>query len=228
MISVIIRSKNEERWMRRCLEAVTRQDCDGLEVVVVDNNSRDRTLEIAGDFGCKIVTIDDREFTYGRALNVGIRACAGDLVAILSAHCVPLTDKWLARMALDLADPDVAAVYGRQEPLPDSDAFDKRDLWTVFGLERKVQTRDFFFHNANSMLRRAVWESLPFDEQINGVEDRDWAKKVIERGLKIVYEPQASVYHFHGIHHAGDRARAERVVRVIEFINNSKPSAAGG
>jgi glycosyltransferase involved in cell wall biosynthesis len=219
VISVVIRCKNEERWIRRCLTAVSMQDCDGVDIVIVDNGSRDRTVDIAREFACHVLTIADRDFSYGRALNMGIAAARGDFVALLSAHCIPLNDKWLARMRMDFTDAAVAAVYGRQEPLPDSDAFDKRDLWTVFGLEMKVQTKDFFFHNANSMIRRALWEQVPFDEELTGVEDRDWAKKVIERGHKIVYEPKASVYHFHGIHQAQDRARAERVVRVIELIN---------
>lgn len=223
MISVIIRSKNEERWIRRCLTAVSLQDYDGIEIIVVDNGSRDSTVDIAREFNSKVLTIDDREFSFGRALNIGIREAQGEYVAVLSAHCIPLNNRWLTRMVMDFNDAGIAAVYGRQEPLPDSDVFDKRDLWTVFGLEAKVQTKDFFFHNANSMIRRSIWESIPFDEEINGVEDRDWAKKVIERGYKIVYEPQASVYHFHGIHQALDRARCERVVRVIEFIHNGKP-----
>ncbi len=224
-ISVIIRSKNEERWIRRCLAAVTQQDCEGLEIIVVDNGSSDRTVEIAREFQCKVLDIDDRCFSYGRALNLGIGEAGGEYVAILSAHCIPLNNRWLARLRMDFVDDSIGAVYGRQEPLPDSDVFDKRDLWTVFGLERKVQTKDFFFHNANSMIRRRLWETLPFDEELSGVEDRDWAKKVIERGYRIVYQPQASVYHFHGIHQAQDRARAERVVRVIELINRGKPGA---
>jgi rhamnosyltransferase len=52
------------------------------------------------------------------------------------------------------------------------------------------------------------------------VEDRDWAKKVLGRGYKIIYEPSASVYHHHGIHQGRNVERAERVVRVIEMINN--------
>jgi hypothetical protein len=112
----------------------------------------------------------------------------------------------------------VAAVYGRQEPLPDSDDFDKRDLWTTFGVERRLQRQDYFFHNANSMIRRSIWQRIPFDEGLNGVEDRDWAKKVLALGHEIVYEPLASVAHHHGIHQGRNVERCRRVVKVIEFI----------
>ena len=76
------------------------------------------------------------------------------------------------------------------------------------------------------MIRRDLWEALPFDETIAGVEDRDWAKRVLGRGYRVVYEPAASVYHFHGINHGRDQARAARVARVIELINTGQASQA--
>jgi glycosyltransferase involved in cell wall biosynthesis len=218
MISLVIRTKNEAGWIERCLRAIALQDLSDWEVVVVDNESADDTRAVARRLKCRIVRISARSFTYGRAINLGIRHARGDLVAILSGHCVPAHDRWLSALAAHFDDPTVAGVYGRQIPLPDSHPFDKRDLWTTFGVERRVQRKDYLFHNANSMIRRSVWTGLPFDEDISGVEDRDWARKVLARGYHIVYEPLATVYHHHGIHQGLDPERAERVVRVIQMI----------
>lgn len=217
-VSVIVRAKNEEAWLASCLNAVTCQDYHDVEIIVVDNESTDATRTIAQRYGAKLVTIPDREFNYSRALNMGIEASRGGLIAILSGHCVPVNERWLSALAMHFADPEVVAVYGRQEPLPDSRFTDKRDLWITFGLDRKVQKRDYFFHNANSMVRRAVWEAIPFNETIHGVEDQDWAKKVLRNGSKIIYEPLASVFHHHGIHHGQNEERAARVVRVLQLI----------
>ncbi len=221
MISLVIRTKNEERWLARCLTAVRLQDRTDIEILVVDNESTDRTRAIARRFGCRVLSISNRDFKYGRALNVGIDRARGELVAILSGHCIPVHDRWLSSMAAHFGEADVAGVYGRQIPLPDSDPFDKRDLWTTFGIERRVQRKDYFFHNANSMIRRATWEHARFDSDISGVEDRDWAKKILAQGCRIVYEPLAAVHHHHGIHQGRDQERAERVVRVIEMINGA-------
>ena len=218
MISIVVRTKNESHWIERCLAAVALQDVPDWEVVLVDNASTDGTPRLARRFGCRIVNITTQAFSYGRAINMGIRLAQGELIAILSGHCVPANDRWLSTLAAPFDDSTVAGVYGRQLPLPDSHPFDKRDLWTTFGLERRVQSKDYFFHNANSMIRRSVWTDVPFDEKINGVEDRDWARKVLARGHRIAYEPLASVYHHHGIHQGLDRDRAERVVRVIQMI----------
>jgi hypothetical protein len=124
--------------------------------------------------------------------------------------------------------PFTAAVYGKQEPLPDSSDFDKRDLWTTFGAERRVQRgQDYFFHNANSLIRRSLWERMPFDEEINGVEDRAWAKQVLAEGYQIIYAPLASVHHYHGIHQGRNEARAKRVAKVIELIQQREPLETG-
>jgi rhamnosyltransferase len=220
VISIVVRTKNEERWIGRCIAALQQQDHPDFEIVVVDNESADGTTRIVEKAGCRLLTIADRDFTHGRSINLGVTASRGDLVAVLSGHCIPAHDKWLRRMAMPFRDARVAGVYGRQEPLPDTSDFDKRDLWTTFGLDRRRQVQDYFFHNANSMIRRDVWDQAPFNEDLSGVEDRDWARRVLELGYHVVYEPAASVYHFHGINHGRDEKRAARVARVIELINN--------
>jgi len=100
-----------------------------------------------------------------------------------------------------------------------SDA-DKRDLALVFGLDKKVQTKDSFFHNANSMIKRLAWEKIPFDEMVTNIEDRVWAKAALEAGYKIAYMPEASVYHHHGIHQNGDEERCRNVVRILERLHS--------
>lgn len=222
MISVVIRTKNEEKWIGSCLFAIRNQDFHDVEIVLVDNDSTDRTLAIARHFAAKILNISDRDFNFSRALNIGIEASRHQLIAMISGHCVPVNDQWLLCHAMHYDNPRIAATYGRQEPLPDSSPFDKRDLWTTFGLDRKVQTKDYFFHNANSMIRKDLWSIEPFNEKIHGVEDQDWAKKILKLGYQIVYEPSASVYHHHGIHHSRSEERAQRVVKVIELIQKDR------
>lgn len=220
MLSVIVRCKNEARWMSRCLYALANQRLRDIEVIVVDNESTDGTAAIAQSRGATVITIGDSEFTYGRAINVGIRQAKWPVVSVLSAHCVPINDLWADYLAAAATSrPGVAGAYGRQDPLPDTPDFDKRDLWLTFRSERLHQRRDVFFHNANSALCRSVWQDHPFDEQINGQEDREWAQRMIALGYSLVYEPHARVYHHHGIHQGRNEARAARVVRVIEHLH---------
>lgn len=221
MLSVVIRSKNEVKWIGRCLRALADQRLEAVEPILVDNNSTDGTREVADRMGAKIVTISDADFSYGRAINIGVEAATHPYVSMLSAHCIPVDELWADYLVGALeATADAAGVYGRQEPLPDTSAFDKRDLWLTFRDQRLHQTRDAFFHNANSAVPHAVWRDHPFDEEINGQEDREWGQRMIAAGYAILYEPHARVYHFHGIHQGRNEDRAARVVRVIEYLQN--------
>lgn len=216
LISVIIRTKNEEEFIKPCLVSVFNQMYINFEVIVVDNDSTDRTMEIVDEFNCKTITIPEDEWSFGRALNRGIGLSSGEFCALLSGHCTPANSNWLLRLKSHFIDPTVVGVYGRQLPLYNTKDQDKRDLWSFFGIEKKVQKLDPFFHNANSMIRRSVWEKIPFNEEANGLEDRIWAKAVLNGKNKIIYDPKAEVYHPHGLHHGGDQKRAERVVNMIE------------
>lgn len=226
-ISLIIRTKNEERWISSCLKSVFNQTYKNIEVIVVDNNSTDQTLRRVKTFPVKVVSIID--FKPGKAINDGIRESSGEYIICLSGHCVPTNSNWLKNLISELTDDNVAGVYGRQEPLSFTSDFDKRDLLTVFGLDKKIQLKDSFFHNANSAFRRDVWERFPFDEDVTNIEDRVWGRQVISAGMKIIYEPAASVYHWHGIHHDLNPERAKKIVRILEGLDGliSKPTYNG-
>ena len=216
LVSIIIRTKNEEKWITACLQSVFSQDYPNIEVVVVDNNSTDLTLRRARQFPVVIVDID--QFKPGLAINLGIRASRGEILVCLSGHCIPIGTDWLRNLVAPLIDPKIAGVYGRQEPLF-TNPLDKRDLCTVFGLDSKLQTKDFFFHNANSAFSRRIWDIYPFDEDATNIEDRIWGKKVIEDGYNIYYEPSASVYHHHGINHTLDERRADKIVKIMQQLD---------
>lgn len=218
LASIIIRTKNEERWITQCLHGVFEQEYRDFEVILVDNESEDKTLEKAGQFKLAKV-VKCTEYLPGKALNIGIRESNGDYIVCLSGHCIPVNPKWLGNLLKGLEDPEVAGVYGRQEPMSFTPDSDKRDLTLVFGLDRKEQRKDSFFHNANSAMKKETWLKHPFDEAVTNIEDRVWAKKVLEQGYKIIYEPEASVYHYHGIHQNSNEQRCSNVVKIMEKLH---------
>lgn len=218
MISIIIRTRNEERWIGRCLRMVFQQKMDDFEVIIVDNQSSDNTLQIVQKFPVKIVNIDS--YMPGKAINMGVRASVGRYIVCLSAHCIPQDEMWLQNLYRNMEDENIAGVYGRQLPFTYSSDLDKRDLFITFGLDRRIQVKDSFFHNANSMVRRNVWEKIPFDENATNIEDRIWGKAVIEAGYGLAYEPEAAVYHHHGIHQDRNEERVKNVVKIMESLGD--------
>ena len=127
-ISIIIRTKNEERWIEICLQKIYEQKEKNFEVIIVDNNSKDKTVIKAKKFPVKVIKI--KNFLPGKAINLGIKKSNGKYIVCLSAHCIPENKDWLTKIIKGLNDKNVAGIYGRQKPLSYSSDFDKRDLST--------------------------------------------------------------------------------------------------
>ena len=221
-VSIIIRTKNEARWISSCLLSLTQQDFDGdVELIIIDSNSTDNTVELAKEFDVNVLKYPDKDFNYSKSLNIGCRNSKGDILVFLSAHCIPLNTKWLFNLVKDLESENIVATYGRQIPTVDSDPFNSRDLLTVFGVESKVQKKDFFFHNANSAILKSAWEKINFDERVNGLEDRVWAKTLFQKRLGYIkYVSDAVVYHEHGLNHSNNPERAKRVALVLNKLHD--------
>jgi|TARA_B110000093_G_scaffold178639_1_gene217502 rhamnosyltransferase len=218
LVSIIIRTRNEEDWIESCLNAIEDQNYKTSEVIIVDNYSNDKTLNILKKFNVKIIKI--KKFYPGKAINEGVKASKGKVIICLSAHCIPTNKYWLENLVKGLTNKKVGAVYGRQEPMSYSSAINKRDLLTVFGLDKKIQKKDPFFHNANSAFKKEIWNRFNFDENVTNVEDRLWGRKLIDNSLNIIYEPKASVFHWHGINQDLNPDRAESIIKILERENN--------
>ena len=214
MVGIVIRTLNESELLGRCLETLRRQEGGfDLDVVVVDSGSTDGTVDIAREHGARVIEIAPADFDYSTALNVGIEEARGELLVLLSAHAIPLDDHWLERMTAPFADQRVAGVASGQVPWPGAPWWEAVRLSRAFGDERRVFTAEaadgLLFSNAASCIRRSVWSETPFT--LPAAEDLDWAERVIENGLAVVYEPAAMVYHSHD---ESPRAQARRMIDI--------------
>ena len=114
--TVLIRAKDEEAFLGDVLDALEGQTVRDFDVVLVDSGSRDRTLAIARRFErVRIVRIPPERFTFGMALNAGIREARGPVIVNLSAHAVPTAPTYLEAIVAGFADPAVAGVVGGLE-----------------------------------------------------------------------------------------------------------------
>ena len=196
-VSIVIRSKNEARYIGEVLERVVAQRYpEPFEVLLLDSGSRDDTVKIASRFPVAVYPMKPEEFTFGRASNRGAQLAKGDVVLYLSAHCTPVDQQWLTRLLQPLdTDAEVAATYGRQEARKGVNPFEEVELEALFPSD---PTRDplAIFSCANCAIRREILLRLPFDEDAPGAEDFLWRKLLPER-YRVVYVPNASVYHSH-------------------------------
>ena len=109
LVSIIIRTKNEEKWISLCLNALSTQSYKNFEIIIVDNYSKDKTIQKIKKYNVKTVFI--KNFLPGKAINQGIKKSRGKIIVCLSAHCIPVNNSWLKNLIKHLSDNKVAGVY---------------------------------------------------------------------------------------------------------------------
>ena len=97
MISVVVPVYNREQLLARCLEHLMAQDYDSFEVIVVDDGSTDGSVEVANQFGVKVVSLEANQGA-ASARNAGVEAARGEYVAFIDSDCCAPPD-WLSTMA---------------------------------------------------------------------------------------------------------------------------------
>lgn len=86
-VSVIIPAYNEERYIKSCLEALINQDTSAHhEIIVVNNNSTDRTHEIASAFG--VCVVNETKKGVASARNAGASYAQGNILVFIDADCI--------------------------------------------------------------------------------------------------------------------------------------------
>lgn len=111
LISVVIAAYNEEENLPSCLQSLKDQDFqkDNFEIIVVDNNSTDKTAEIAKDFGARVLLETKQGNTF--AAKAGMDSADGEIIAMMDADTI--ADKnWLTEIAKAFEDPKIVAATG--------------------------------------------------------------------------------------------------------------------
>ena len=200
--SVILRNRNEERYIGYCIQSLVDFLGDDVEIVLVDNESTDDSIRIVNTFdylNIKKVNIIKNNYSPGRAINLGLENCTNDYIFIISAHC-EVVKLNINDVMGELDSTDVIAVWGKQIPLWNGKKITPRYMWSNFTDKSTVNyfcenENRYFLHNGCAFYNKHTLIDYPFDEDLSGKEDRYWANDMIEKGKKIVYNPDIVVNH---------------------------------
>jgi rhamnosyltransferase len=195
--AIVIRTFNEENHLGRLLTSIQEQTKIADEVVVVDSGSTDATCDIATQHEAKIIHIPKEDFSFGYALNQGISNTTCMYIALISAHCYPVNQTWLEELIRPFSDPKVGLVYGRQQGNSQSKFSENQLLKKWFPHTSFNRQKYPFCNNANAAIRRNLWKKVPYNEDLTGLEDLDWAKQILRKGHYIAYNASAGIIHVH-------------------------------
>lgn len=200
-ISIVVLSKNEQKTIGKVFQALTEQTFKNFEVILVDDNSTDKTLQIVEKFSkrmsIKVLRLRPGEFNYSYAQNLGISKSMANLICILVGHAVPITNTWLDDGLTNFKDPKVAGISGHYTEIPLG--YYSRFLGQLlFKLERRKRLSfDPWMTATNCLIKKNLWKKYPFDEKLEECEDYDWASEMLARGYNVIKDPKFSVFHSH-------------------------------
>lgn len=187
MISIVIRNKNEAQALENILNVLRKVYASDIdEIILVDNNSTDNSISIAENFGCKIVTIDN--FTYGKAINLGIESAKNNLILLLSSHAVPAGESFLKNSLIAFSNNNSLAGIRYINSYDNYLRALKNDFWVQDGLQYGLMA-------ACAMVNKEVWKEFKFDEDLVFSEDKEWSERVIKAGFKIKDLNETFFYH---------------------------------
>ena len=198
MISIIIRNKNEERWIGHAIQSCL-DFFDDPEIIIVDNESTDASMQIVNEFCFSdIKTYEIKGYTPGKALNYGVSKANNDIILVLSAHSE--IQKMISLEEIRWWLESNVAMFGKQTPLYRGRKISKRYVWSHFGDEVEFnmwsdsENRNFL-HNAFCFYTKKVLLENPFDERYPAKEERYWAADMVNKSKTYVYNPEIECKH---------------------------------
>jgi glycosyltransferase involved in cell wall biosynthesis len=226
-ISVVVATYNRSNRLLATLHSLVKSQLPKdthWEVIVVDNNSTDSTQSVVESFikdnGSKFHYVVAPQQGKSFALNAGIRKATGKIIAMTDDDCI-VDSAWIARIVAEFeADRDLAVMGGRVE------LYDLIDdpLTVRISRERKVLSRNPFeasfpsIIGCNMVVKREIFDVIGYFDQDLGPgskhalisEDVDLIYRTCKREFKVIYSPEAVVYHNHGRRAGSDREAVRR------------------
>lgn len=109
-ISVVISVYKAERILKECLNSLFKNNYNDFEVIVVDDCSRDGSVDIARRYPCKIISLPEQRGP-AFARDRGLSSADGEIVAFLDSDCI-VPDDWLAKINIKLTK-DILGIGGK-------------------------------------------------------------------------------------------------------------------
>ncbi len=188
-ITIVIPVYNEANQLGVCLEAIAQQTYQAYEVIVVDNNSTDQSVQIASKYSfVKVMHQKIQGVVHAR--NLAFDAAQGEIIGRIDADTV-LPTNWTSMLIKIFSDPTVDAVSGAvsYHDLPCKDFFSKVDLYFRSKIAKGMGEEVFLF-GSNMAIRRSAWQKTRHDicKKSGLHEDFDLAIHAQDNGSRVVFD----------------------------------------
>jgi len=196
-VSVIVPAYNAERDIAKLIGSLLDLDYpkELLEIIIVDNNSNDRTKETVNQYPVKLLEEKNIQSSYA-ARNKGIRNAKGEIIAFIDSDCVA-TPQWikegvniLVSESADLVGGKVEFVYSKENTA--AELFDSiTNMQIEFNIEESAVAK-----TANLFVKSSLFDKIGmFPYWVKSGGDVQWTGKATKNGFSLLYAPRAIVKH---------------------------------
>jgi len=217
-VSIIIVSYNVKEFLERCISSITRSS-EKVEIIVVDNNSNDGTLEMLKNLYPFVrIIANEKNVGFSAANNQGIALASADVIFLLNPD-TELVDDSLSKLLLFLNQQKEICVVGPK--LLNSDLSLQVSVWKypsvtylfleLFYLHRTFNTLNYStkkmaecfepdaLSGAALLFKRDLLQKVDgLDPLFFWMEDIDFCYRAHQTGCKIFYYPFAEIIHYSG------------------------------
>jgi glycosyltransferase involved in cell wall biosynthesis len=194
LVSVIIPTLNEERYLQKCLTSLKKQEGhDNFEIIIVDGRSSDNTLKIAEKFTKNVMLSNIQN--PGIQRNLGAEKAKGKILAFIDADTVA-SKNWLESIVKTFQDKRVVAVTGPLLPL------EKIRMWRLYKFVNNLQkiltkiNYPLFWGASCAFRTTAFWKVKGFDKTLLTSEDHDISLKIKKIG-RVLFNEDVLAYTSH-------------------------------
>ncbi|MCW1301322.1 MAG: glycosyltransferase [Candidatus Nanoarchaeia archaeon] len=187
MISVIIPARNEEKNLAELLEDLRNQTYrKKFEIIVVDGKSKDRTREIARNYGCKVVI--QKKLGPSNARNLGVKKSRGTILVFLDADYRVNRD-FLREIEKAFRKREIKCATPTIIPLQ------KNWIQKALAIQTKLATQRLGAEKFPKILRKHIFDEVGgWDEKLDFGEDRDFGMRVLREGYRTILIRGAIAY----------------------------------
>lgn len=194
MITVVIPAFNEEKVLPAVLESLQKQQVDfPFEIIVVDNNSTDRTKEIAEQFGCKVISESHQGITWAR--RSGVLAAKGEIIVQIDSDCVA-DQHWLREITQPFLNDD-QVIFTHGISFPKEKTFKSTFYFSIIRLLKMLLGKTTLMSSGyNLAFRKELGLKIMDDKKyldITYYEDTYFSFKIGSKPGKKVFVPTAVV-----------------------------------
>ncbi len=216
-VSVILLTYNCEKYLKRCLESLSRQKYPNYELIIVDNGSRDKSLEIIYSFvkkrrlkNVRVITLK-RNFGYCEGNNIGARYSTGEFLVFLNCD-VYTDDKLLFELVRTAMDNEKAGIVACKILYPNGRINSLGLIFDIYGatkllgwlsknnkyMEKGREVKIFSHHGACFLIKRKTFEEIGgFDSKLFLYYDEfDLAWRARLLGYDVILAPNARCIHY--------------------------------